>query len=170
MFTAKLTVNTALLERCKAAVGPGTILGAIGTYLVLDGMPGYFQSSGEGTWAPVRRGGKPLMLTLDYATGFTWAVDSNKVRLTNTGKPSYVIGVLSRGATIKPKVDSHTVTRGRKTITVKNYLHFKYKGGWAMVRQVVIPPRPWDRWTPTLLQGASDFAMKTIRRIIQGGA
>ena len=170
MFTAKLTVNTALLERVKAAVGPGPILGAIGTYVARDGMPMVFMSAGEGSWAPVRRGGSPMMLTGKELAGFTWAADADKVRITTTGKPANIVAVLNNGATIKPKVDSHTVTRGKKTITVKNYLHFKIGDRWAMVRQVVIPPRPWNRWTPTLLTGAQNAALLFIRRKIRGEA
>jgi hypothetical protein len=177
MFDAKMTQPTEFLDRLKAAVGPdaltrqGGVLDEIGERVAgnaIDGIPSVFRTAGEGTWAPVLRGGTPMMLTSQLLAGFTWTIaPPNAVKIMTTGKPQNIVRVLNDGATIKPKVESHSVTRDGKTFTVKNYLHFKIGDRWAQKLSVTIPPRRWNRWTETLKAGAVKAAVTAVKRMLQ---
>jgi hypothetical protein len=171
MFSATMTINTAKIDAIKTAFGPDALMAqggpiyAAAEWTARDGMPAYFMSTGEGTWPPVKRGGTPLMLTGKLLAGFTFTTDGDKFRITTTGKPANIVGILNNGGTIKPKAESHTVTRHGKSFTVKNYLHFKVGDQWVKRLSVTIPPRPWNRWTEMLLTGAGKAATRALKRI-----
>lgn len=181
MFEVKLTIPAAAFRQIRLAVKDLTVpLEAAGHYITESWMPELFKSKGKGTWRDSRRapGGQPLVETGSLARGFFYAVDpaARRVRVTNIGKPPYVVRTLNYGATIKPKNGKWLVfsygVRTRFGVSGKRLKGTKTRKatGWATVASVTIPPRPFMKWWPEMKEEAKNVTRRKLLQVMKGQA
>ena len=158
MFTVAVNLPTEKFAAMRAQLAnlaqPDGPLDAVGSYVSSIGMPGYFRAGGDG-WAPVLRGGTPLIDTGALVSGFVYEMgsDGKSVVITNTGREPMVQGVLNFGAEIHA--------------TNAPYLTFKIGDAWVKKKSVSIPARPFWLWFSDLVSQSVQIAQQRILENIQ---
>jgi hypothetical protein len=158
MFTVAVNLPTekfAAMQAQLANLGqPDGPLDAVGSYVSSIGMPGYFRAGGDG-WAPVLRGGAPLIDTGALVSGFVYEMgsDGKSVVITNTGREPMVQEVLNFGAVIKAQTAP--------------YLKFQIGDKWVSKKQVTIPARPFWLWFSDLITQSVQIAQQRLLENIQ---
>jgi hypothetical protein len=158
MFTVAVNRPTEKFAAVQAQIanlaGPDGPLDAVGSYVSSIGMPGYFRAGGDG-WAPVLRGGTPLIDTGALVSGFVYEMggDGKSVVITNTGREPMVQEVLNFGAVIEAKTAP--------------YLTFKIGDSFVRKKQVTIPARPFWLWFSDLITASVQIAQQRLLENIQ---
>jgi hypothetical protein len=158
MFTVAVNLPTEKFAAMQAQLAnlaqPDGPLDAVGSYVSSIGMPGYFRAGGDG-WAPVKRGGTPLIDTTALVSGFIYDMgsDGKSVVITNTGREPMVQEVLNFGAEIHA--------------TNAPYLTFKIGDAWVKKKSVTIPARPFWLWFSDLITQSVQIAQQRILENIQ---
>jgi hypothetical protein len=158
MFTVAVNLPTEKFAAMRAQLanlaGPDGPLDAVGSYVSSIGMPGYFRAGGDG-WAPVLRGGTPLIDTGALVSGFVYEMgsDGKSVVITNTGREPMVQEVLNFGAEIHAKNVP--------------YLKFQIGDQWVSKKQVTIPARPFWLWFSDLITQSVQIAQQRLLENIQ---
>jgi hypothetical protein len=158
MFTVTVNLPTEKFAAMQAQLAnlaqPDGPLDAVGSYVSSIGMPGYFRAGGDG-WAPVLRGGTPLIDTGALVSGFVYEMggDGKSVVITNTGREPMVQEVLNFGAEIHA--------------TNAPYLTFKIGDSFVRKKQVTIPARPFWLWFSDLITASVQIAQQRLLENIQ---
>ena len=158
MFTVAVNLPTEEFAAMQAQLAnlaqPDGPLDAVGSYVSSIGMPGYFRAVGDG-WAPVVRGGTPLIDTGALVSGFVYEMgsDGKSVVITNTGREPMVQEVLNFGAEIHA--------------TSAPYLTFKIGDAWVKKKSVTIPARPFWLWFGDLITQSVQIAQQRLLENIQ---
>jgi hypothetical protein len=158
MFTVAVNLPTEKFAAMQAQLAnlaqPDGPLDAVGSYVSSIGMPGYFRAGGDG-WAPVKRGGTPLIDTTALVSGFIYDMgsDGKSVVITNTGREPMVQEVLNFGAEIHA--------------TNAPYLTFKIGDSWVKKKSVTIPARQFWLWFSDLVTQSVAIAQQRLLENIQ---